>query len=86
MLPVNSISICTFIHTINKKFQYENCREKFFKHDNVELLQYLGRAYFKAGMLKEAKRVFLKVSKLKFVLITWLHGFPNNFFDFRLEE
>lgn len=37
--------------------------KKFFKHDSVEVLQYLGRAYFKAGKLKEAKKVFLKVRK-----------------------
>jgi len=37
--------------------------KKFFKHDSVEVLQYLGRAYFKAGKLKEAKTVFLKVNK-----------------------
>jgi len=42
--------------------------KKFFKHDNVEVLQYLGRAYFIAGKLKEAKTVFLKVSKYNFLL------------------
>lgn len=42
--------------------------KKFFKHDNVEVLQYLGRAYFKAGKLKEAKTVFLKVSKHDYYL------------------
>lgn len=36
--------------------------KKFFKHDNVEVLQYLGRVYLKAGKLKEAKTTFLKVS------------------------
>lgn len=35
--------------------------KKFYKHDSVEVLQYLGRAYFRAGKLKEAKTVFLKV-------------------------
>ncbi|XP_001951487.2 RNA polymerase-associated protein CTR9 homolog isoform X1 [Acyrthosiphon pisum] len=43
---------------------YENCIKKFFKHDNVEILQYLGRAYFKAGKLKEAKKVFLKARRV----------------------
>eukprot|EP00102_Acyrthosiphon_pisum_P018617 XP_016655827.1 PREDICTED: RNA polymerase-associated protein CTR9 homolog isoform X2 [Acyrthosiphon pisum] len=43
---------------------YESCIKKFFKHDNVEVLQYLGRAYFRAGMLKEAKRVFLKARRV----------------------
>lgn len=37
--------------------------KKFFKHDSVEVLQYLGRAYYRAGKLKEAKIVFLKVCK-----------------------
>jgi hypothetical protein len=44
--------------------------KKFFKHDSVEVLQYLGRAYFKAGKLKEAKTVFLKVSYLNYKLIS----------------
>ncbi|KAL4083847.1 hypothetical protein QTP88_029163 [Uroleucon formosanum] len=43
---------------------YENCIKKFFKHDNIEVLQYLARAYFKAGKLKEAKRVFLKARRV----------------------
>lgn len=42
--------------------------KKFFKHDSVEVLQYLGRAYFRAGKLKEAKTVFLKVCKFVFFL------------------
>jgi len=42
--------------------------KKFFKHDSVEVLQYLGRAYFRAGKLKEAKTVFLKVGKHNFLL------------------
>lgn len=41
--------------------------KKFFKHDNVEVLQYLGRAYFKAGKLKEAKIAFCKVNKLEYL-------------------
>ena len=28
---------------------YENCLKKFFKHPNVEVLQYLARAYFKVN-------------------------------------
>lgn len=43
-------------------FQYNNCRQKFFKHDDVTVLQYLGLAYFKGGYLKEAKAIFSKVS------------------------
>lgn len=39
---------------------YENCLKKFFKYHHVEGLQYLARAYFKAGKLKEAKTVLLK--------------------------
>ena len=35
---------------------------KFFRYHNVELLQYLGRAYFRAGKLKDAKKVLLEVS------------------------
>lgn len=42
-------------------FQYENCLRKFYKYHHVEVLQYLGRAYFKAGKLKEAKMSLLKV-------------------------
>jgi len=42
--------------------------KKFFKHDSVEVLQYLGRAYFRAGKLKEAKTVFLKVGKHNYLL------------------
>lgn len=47
--------------------------KKFFKHDNVEVLQYLGRAYFKAGKLKEAKIVFLKVSKHDLFILYYHH-------------
>ncbi|KAL4083952.1 hypothetical protein QTP88_029268 [Uroleucon formosanum] len=43
---------------------YKNCIKKFFKHDNVDVLQYLARAYFKAGKLKEAKTVFSKVRRV----------------------
>jgi len=39
---------------------YENCIRKFFRHPNVEILQYLARAYFRAGKLREAKLALLK--------------------------
>jgi len=43
---------------------YENCLKKFFKHPNVEVLQYLARAYFKAGKLKEAKMTLLRARRV----------------------
>ena len=43
---------------------YENCLKKFYKHPNVEVLQYLARAYFKAGKLKEAKQTLLKARRV----------------------
>merc|ERR1719330_1477123 len=43
---------------------YENCLKKFFKHPNVEVLQYLARAYFKAGKLKDAKMTLLKARRV----------------------
>lgn len=49
-------------------FQYENCLRKFYKYHHVEVLQYLGRAYFKAGKLKEAKLTLLKVNKSNYLL------------------
>jgi len=42
--------------------QYENALRKFFKFHNVEVMQYLARACFKAGKLREAKTILLKVS------------------------
>jgi RNA polymerase-associated protein CTR9 len=36
--------------------------KKFYKYHSVEVLQYLGRAYYRAGKYKEAKTIFLKVS------------------------
>merc|ERR1719330_2231161 len=42
---------------------YENCLKKFFKHPNVEVLQYLARAYFKAGKLKDAKMTLLRARR-----------------------
>lgn len=43
---------------------YENCLKKFFKHNNVEIMQYLARAYFRAGKLKEAKNTLLKARRV----------------------
>ncbi|XP_043596134.1 RNA polymerase-associated protein CTR9 homolog [Bombus pyrosoma] len=43
---------------------YENCLRKFYKYHHVEVLQYLGRAYFKAGKLKEAKLTLLKARRV----------------------
>ncbi|KAH0812155.1 hypothetical protein GEV33_010635 [Tenebrio molitor] len=43
---------------------YENCLRKFFKYNNVEVLQYLARAYYKASKLKEAKMVLLKARRV----------------------
>ncbi|KAL2714216.1 RNA polymerase-associated protein CTR9 [Vespula squamosa] len=43
---------------------YENCLRKFYKYHHVEVLQYLGRAYLKAGKLKEAKLTLLKARRV----------------------
>lgn len=43
---------------------YENCLKKFFKHHNVEVMQYLARAYLRAGKLKEAKMTLLKARRV----------------------
>lgn len=43
---------------------YENCLKKFYKHHNVEVMQYLARAYFRAGKLNEAKTVLLKARRV----------------------
>ncbi|KAL0276258.1 UNVERIFIED_CONTAM: hypothetical protein PYX00_003864 [Menopon gallinae] len=43
---------------------YENCLRKFYKYPHVEVLQYLARAYFKAGKLKEAKMTLLKARRV----------------------
>ncbi|XP_005176768.1 RNA polymerase-associated protein CTR9 homolog [Musca domestica] len=43
---------------------YENCMKKFYKHHNVEVMQYLARAYLRANRLKEAKMVLLKARKV----------------------
>jgi len=37
--------------------------KKFHKHHHLEILQYLGRAYYKSGKLAEAKHSLLKVKK-----------------------
>ncbi|VVC34791.1 Tetratricopeptide repeat,Tetratricopeptide repeat-containing domain,Sel1-like [Cinara cedri] len=49
---------------INAIQMYENCMKKFFKHDNIEVLQYLGRAYIKAGKFTEAKFTYLKAQRV----------------------
>ncbi|XP_063697011.1 RNA polymerase-associated protein CTR9 homolog [Culicoides brevitarsis] len=43
---------------------YENCLKKFFKHNNVEIMLYLARAYFRAGKLKEAKFTLIKARRV----------------------
>ncbi|KAG8230222.1 hypothetical protein J437_LFUL010850 [Ladona fulva] len=43
---------------------YENCLRKFYKYHHVEVLQYMARAYFKAGKLKEAKMTLLKARRV----------------------
>lgn len=43
---------------------YENCLRKFYKYHHVEVLQYLARAYFKAGKLKDAKMTLLKARRV----------------------
>ncbi|TNN11999.1 RNA polymerase-associated protein CTR9 [Schistosoma japonicum] len=44
---------------------YENCIKKFSRQNNTELLQYLARAHFKAGQLKECKNMLLKARHVK---------------------
>lgn len=39
---------------------YENCMKKFYRYHNVEVMQYLARAYLRANRLREARRVLLK--------------------------
>lgn len=43
---------------------YENCLKKFYKHHNVEVMQYLARAYVRAGKLTEARSVLLKARRI----------------------
>lgn len=43
---------------------YENCMKKFYKYHNVEVMQYLARAYFRANKLNEAKAVLLKARRV----------------------
>lgn len=43
---------------------YENCMKKFYKYNNVEVMQYLARAYFRFGKLKEAKTTLLKARRV----------------------
>ncbi|XP_022648931.1 RNA polymerase-associated protein CTR9 homolog [Varroa destructor] len=42
---------------------YENCLNKFFKYDNVEILVYLARAFYRAGKLHECKNILLKARR-----------------------
>ena len=53
------VNICEHLNMCASQM-YENCLKKFYKHPNVEVLQYLARAYFRAGKLKEAKTKRLK--------------------------
>jgi RNA polymerase-associated protein CTR9 len=43
---------------------YENCMKKFYKNHHTEILQYLARAYYKNGKLKEAKMALLKARRV----------------------
>lgn len=43
---------------------YENCMKKFFKYHNVEVMQYLARAYVRANKFKEAKLVLIKAKHI----------------------
>lgn len=43
---------------------YENCMKKFYKYNNVDVMQYLARAYFRFGKLKEAKATLLKARRV----------------------
>ena len=43
---------------------YENALKKFYKAPNVEVLQYLSRAYYKAGKLREAKAALLRARRV----------------------
>ncbi|CAG7835863.1 unnamed protein product [Allacma fusca] len=43
---------------------YENCMKKFYKYHHTEILQYLGRAYYKSWKLKEAKHALLKARRV----------------------
>lgn len=43
---------------------YENCMKKFYRYNNVDVMQYLARAYFRFGKLKEAKITLLKARRV----------------------
>ncbi|VDP76266.1 unnamed protein product [Echinostoma caproni] len=58
------------LYSCSEFFQYENCIRKFGKQNNTELLQYLARAHFKAGQLKECKTILLKVSEISLFTTT----------------
>ena len=56
---------------------YDNCVKKFGMFNNVPLLNYLGRAYYRAGKLTECKQILEKVSNsLKsvfyYILVSYL--------------
>lgn len=40
---------------------YDNCMKKFGRFNHIPLLQYLARAYYRAGKLIECKQVLEKV-------------------------
>lgn len=42
---------------------YKNCVKKFRRHSDATLLQYLARAYYKAGKLIECRQILEKVIK-----------------------
>ncbi|CAH8484612.1 unnamed protein product [Schistosoma haematobium] len=67
---LGNIWLTTLHHPIKdkdkrKRHQYENCIKKFSRQNNTELLQYLARAHFKAGQLKECKTMLLKARHVK---------------------
>ncbi|XP_018496723.2 RNA polymerase-associated protein CTR9 homolog [Galendromus occidentalis] len=42
---------------------YENCLHKFYKYDNVEILLYLARAFYRSGKLQECKNILLRARR-----------------------
>ncbi|XP_037949839.1 RNA polymerase-associated protein CTR9 homolog [Teleopsis dalmanni] len=43
---------------------YENCMKKFYRHHNIDVMQYLARAYLRANKIKDAKLVLLKARRV----------------------
>lgn len=41
---------------------YENCIKKFYQYPPIDILQYLARAHYKNGKLREAKTALLRVN------------------------